>query len=192
MKSAVLVLAAVVAGSVSGAGVEIVAGGAPKACLVVPADAPRYETHLAAEVVRWTKELTGAELPVGASAADGLTPIAFRLTDDRAVEEEGFRISASAKGVEIAARRPFGLACAVYWMLNRWGGIYWCDPESGVDFTKTDRFAVPDGVTVRNPMPGRCPLAPEPASRMAHAVIAIPLEVLDPRTLDERVIALSG
>ena len=146
----------------AGSGVSSVAlvdGGAPKACLVVSADAPRYETHLAAEVVRWTKELTGAELPVGASAADGLTPVTFRLTDDKTVEEEGFRISASAKGVEIAARRPFGLACAVYWMLNRWGGIYWCDPESGVDFTKTDRFAVPDGVTVRNPMPGRCPLA---------------------------------
>ena len=140
--------------------IALVEAGQPKACIVQKEGASRTERFAAAELVRWTEQLTGAKLAVAESAAPGLAPVTFGLTDDRAVTEEGFRIVASKKGVAVEARRPFGLTCAVFWMLNRFGGIYWCDPESGVDFAKTDRFVVPDGVHLRNPMPRRQQLNP--------------------------------
>lgn len=138
----------------------LVETGQPKACIVLPENATRNEKFMASELVRWTKEATGAQLPSGASAVAGLTPVTFGLTDDAEIKEEGFRITASREAVSIEARNPFGLTCAVYWLLNRFGGIYWCDPESGVDFTERSSIRIPDGVHLRNPMPQRQPLVP--------------------------------
>ena len=83
-----------------GASVDLVAGGAPKACIVLADDAPKYQKYAADEFVRWTKELTGAEIPVGPSAKAGLTPIAFEtVPGDREIEYDGFRLTAAKNGI---------------------------------------------------------------------------------------------
>ena len=138
--------------------VSIVSGGVPKACVVVPPDAPRNVRFCADELARWTKELTGAAIPVGTTAAAGLAPVTFRLLPDDGdarVRHDGFRVTAGAAGVEIAAKEPVGLTFGTYWVLNRFGKVFWFDPESGADFAKTDSFEVPDGTFVETPLPVR-------------------------------------
>ena len=83
-----------------GESVDLVASGAPKACIVLADDAPKYQKYAADEFVRWTKELTGAEIPVGPSAKAGLTPISFELVPaDKDIEYDGFRLTAAEKRV---------------------------------------------------------------------------------------------
>ena len=62
-----------------GAAVPIVEKGAAKVCIVVPDGAPKCCAASAAEFARWTKELTGVQLPVGSAAVKGLTPMTFTL-----------------------------------------------------------------------------------------------------------------
>lgn len=148
--------------------VTLVSDSRARACVVVPAEAPRHIKHAASELVRWTKELTGADIPLGAQAVDGYLPVKFvALPPDDAtasrdsverVKFDGFRISASERGVEIASKRPYGMVYAVYWLLNRHGGIWWCNPDSGTDLARRSDFKIPAGVTVRNPLPDRNPL----------------------------------
>lgn len=140
--------------------VSIVSGGQPKACVVLDADATRHVRFLAGEFAKWTKELTGAELPVGTNAVPGLVPVTFRLlpADEASVRGDGFRLTAGPAGVEVAAKEPIGLTFGIYWALNRFGRIYWFDPESGADFVRTDAFEIPDGVRVETPLPDRAGL----------------------------------
>ena len=133
------------------AAVALVSGGQPKACFVVPADAPHSQRFVADEFVRWTKELTGAELPVCETATPGLTPVSFRL-GDADVRYDGFKLTVSKDGVIISANEPVGLAYGAFWVLNRFGKIYWFTPDSGADFTKTDTFELPEGTVLKNVM----------------------------------------
>jgi len=148
------------------AAVALVSGGKPQACFVVPADAPHSQKFVAAEFARWTKELTGAELPVGETAAPGLTPISFKL-GDADVRYDGFKLTASKEGVVISAQEPVGLTYGAFWILNRFGKIYWFTPDSGADFTKTDTFELPEGTILKNTMYDRQGKGPGAASGAA-------------------------
>ena len=144
-----------------GESVDLVAGGAPKACIVLADDAPKYQKYAADEFVRWTKELTGAEIPVGPAARDGLTPISFEIVpDDGKIEYDGFRLTAAKDGIKVVAKEPFGILYSAFWVLNRFGKVYWFDPESGADFAKTSGFAIPAGTHLENPLPDREGLRP--------------------------------
>ena len=144
-----VVLAAFAAASLSaiasaGASVPVVEGGAARVCIVLPEGAPKCCSVAAAEFAKWTKELTGADIPVGASAVRGLAPMTLRLDpSDARVKYDGFRLTASADGISVVAKEPFGIVYSVYWVLNRFGRIWWCEPESGADFAKTDSFSIP-------------------------------------------------
>ena len=159
-----IVPALVLAASVSvcaAASVPFVEKGVARACLVLPDDAPTCAKASAAEFVTWTRELTGVSLPVGPSAVQGLVPVTLTLDEnDARVKNDGFRLTVSPKGISVVAREPFGIVHAAYWMLNRFGRIWWCDPESGADFAKTETFAVPEGVFEENPLPNRNGLRP--------------------------------
>ena len=161
-----VVLAAFAAASLSavasaGASVPVVEGGAARVCIVLPEGAPKCCSVAAAEFAKWTKELTGADIPVGASAVRGLAPMTLRLDpSDARVKYDGFRLTASADGISVVAKEPFGIVYSVYWVLNRFGRIWWCEPESGADFAKTDSFSIPCGVYEENPLPQRNGLRP--------------------------------
>ena len=139
---------------------SLVEGGQAKSCIVLPEVPTRHERFVASELQHWTHELTGARLPICSDAPKGFKSIRFKTCSDSEISEEGFKISATDDSLVIKSRRPFPLTCALYWLLNRFGGIYWCDPESGADFKKLSDFSIPDGEYLRNPMPKRQPLVP--------------------------------
>ncbi|MBO5750886.1 MAG: DUF4838 domain-containing protein, partial [Kiritimatiellae bacterium] len=139
---------------------SLVEGGQAKSCIVLPEEPTRHERFVASELQHWTHELTGARLPICSDAPKGFQSIRFKTCSDSEISEEGFKISATDDSLVIKSRRPFPLTCALYWLLNRFGGIYWCDPESGADFKKLSDFSIPDGEYLRNPMPKRQPLVP--------------------------------
>ena len=78
MRTALSAVVAAVIAAVAFADVEVVRDGRPKMCVVLPADAPEYQKYAAAEFARWTETVTGAKIPVGESAAEGLTPLEWR------------------------------------------------------------------------------------------------------------------
>ena len=134
----------------------IVSNCLPTACIVVNMDAPPGIRYAAEELARWTKELTGATLPVVSVPVKGLKPITFRQGAAE-VTGDGFMLTALADRAEIAAGyAEQGILFGIYYILNRYGGIYWCHPESGADMPVGKRdFSLPGGVLVKNPMPFR-------------------------------------
>ncbi len=157
-----------------GADVPIVEKGAAKVCIVVPDGAPKCCAASAAEFARWTKELTGVQLPVGSAAVQGLTTMTFTLDPkDGRVKYDGFRLTAAKDAISVVAKEPFGIVHSAYWMLNRFGRIWWCDPECEPDFAKTDSFAIPAGVYEENPLPNRNGLRPGAAKPDLRRKIAL-------------------
>ncbi len=145
--------------------VPIVESGAAKACIVLTDDSPKCSVAAAREFVHWSKELTGAEIPVVKAPLPGLTPITMKIDpSDAKIKYDGFRLTVSKDGISVVAREPFGIVHSAYWVLNRFGNIRWCEPESGADFKKTDALAIPAGVYEENPLPFRNGLRPGAAN----------------------------
>lgn len=142
----------------------IVAGGVPKVGLLVPADAPKCVKAAAEDWRRWVGELTGAELGQCADGVSGGPAVSWRLLESDAelegIVDEGFVIEADAKGVVISAKNPLSIAYSTFWILRRFGGMHWFDPESGCDFRPLKDLAIPDGKIVRIPPPNRQNLRP--------------------------------
>jgi len=131
--------------------VMLVADHVAKAAIVLPADAKPWEKTAAEELSKWTKVVTGAELAVGTAPVAGLTPIRFARQAD-GVTGDGFAIEASPEAITISAHATEGPLFAVFWLLNRFAGLYFFHPDSGADFAPRADFAIPAGLTVRNPM----------------------------------------
>ena len=53
--------------------------------------------------------------------------------DDR-VKYDGFRMTVAEDVISVVAKEPFGIVHSSYWALNRFGRIWWCDPECEPDF----------------------------------------------------------
>jgi len=155
-----LAMALATAGAAWADDVAIVSQGEGRACVVVPDDAPKCVRVAAAEFAKWTKELTGAELPVGPVPAEGKVPISFALDEAAPVKYDGFRLTVGSSGIAVTAKDPFGIAHSPYWMLNRFGKIWWCDPDSGADFVRTGTFALPAGTYDERPLGCRQGLVP--------------------------------
>ena len=147
------------------ADVSLVADGAAKAVVVLAADASESERFAAAELAKWTRELTGADMPVCASPRDGMTSVRF-VRGDADVRHDGFSLTASPGEIVIAANKPIGMLFGVYYLLGRFGGIYWCHPDSGADFAPRRDLAVPAGRLVKTPMIYRMSFRPPSLWRM--------------------------
>ena len=148
-------LAAAVLAAAFAGGVPLVEEGDARAVLVVPEKAPPAVRSAAQDMSFWVEKLTGARLASVPRAAEGMTPVVFSMNAPE-VTGDGFRLTASREKIEIAAGRDArSLRYAVFYLLNRYGGIYWCHPDSGADFTPRRSFSLPEGMTLRNPMPIR-------------------------------------
>ena len=152
---AVFAAYAAVAPCAPSADVPLVADGAARASVVLPAGVSAAERFAAEELVKWTRELTGAELTVGEKPQDGLTAVRFALGEGDA-GHDGFTLTASPRQIVIAAKSEIGVLFGVYYALGRFGGVYWCHPDSGADFSPRRDFAVPSGRLVKTPMALRC------------------------------------
>ena len=145
MRTALSAVVAAVIAAVAFADVEVVRDGRPKMCVVLPADAPEYQKYAAAEFARWTETVTGAKIPVGESAAEGLTPLRFEILprDEKDVRWDGFKVTAGPDGVVLAAKETDAILFGVYYLLSRFAGIQWYHPESGADFRPKRDFSIP-------------------------------------------------
>ena len=138
------------------ASVFLVRGGKAQAHVVVGAGDSQAVTNAAAALRHWTKEKTGADL-------DGATPIRFRLVDaaaDCGFKYDGFRVDASEREIVISAKVPRAFEFAVHYLLSRYAGIDWFHPESGADFSPSDRFVIPSGTLARTPPLWRAGMTP--------------------------------
>lgn len=161
------------AGGSTGETVSLVEKGQACATLIVPANAPQCVRASAAALSEWMERLTGARLPTGPVPTPGTIPVSFVLDEnDTRVKHDGFRLTVTSKAVSVVARDPFGIAHAPYWMLNRFGKVYWCDPDCEPDFVKTDGFVLPVGVREENPLPDRQGLVPGGADEPMQRKIA--------------------
>lgn len=133
---------------------ELVRGSRSRFSVLCGVDASPSVRFAAEELVKWTKELTGADVEIGEKPIAGLIPLSFAhlAPDEAEVRGEGFRIEAGESGVVIRGNSPGTPLFAVYYLLNRFGGIDWFAPDSGADFVRTDRFAIPSGNWSKNPM----------------------------------------
>ena len=153
-KYVVLAAAACAAVAAHCARIPLAENGKAKVSVVLAADATESERFAADELAKWLHAATGAEIPVGAEQKPGLVPIRF-LRSDPEVKYDGFSIDASGRGIAIAANRPIGILFGVYYILNRWCGVYWCHPDAEADFEPRSEFSVPAGRLVKTPMPER-------------------------------------
>lgn len=136
--------------------VAVVEDARAKLSLVVPEDAPTCWKYAAGEFARWTKEVTGVELPVGAKPVSGLTPFSCRFLPpgDTSVRFDGFRLSRTEAGVVLSVRETDAVLFGVYYLLSRYAGIRWYHPESGADFRPRRDFRLPASL-VKTPMARR-------------------------------------
>ena len=155
-------------------GVSVVERGVAKSAIVLPSDAPKCCVMAANEFVRWTEELTGAKIPVVPELPSGHLPITLKLDpSDKSIQYDGFRLVASKDGISVVAKEPYGIVYSLHWVLKRFGGIKWCEPESGADFVKTDKLSIPVGVYEKNPLPFRNGLRPGGARGELRRKIAL-------------------
>ena len=140
----------------------LVENGIPRATIVIAPDFTTQEAYAAAELSAYLEKLTGARVPVSLAPAQGRYPVyltrsAARLPRELAakfhqVKDDGFLISATDKGLHIAARRPLGVLYGTYEILKNHGGIRWIFPgEDGESYETRRSFSVPPQLRVVNP-----------------------------------------
>ena len=127
---------------------DVVRGGRPVAVVVVEraekpggSSAERSGDRPAAEVlVDWVQKMTGAELPVVESAAEGVPAIfvgtaaveaGLRLEEIESASREGLRIRSDGRRVLLAGQNETATLKAVCRLLEHWGCRYFVDHPLG-------------------------------------------------------------
>ena len=132
------------------ASLALVRGGEPAAEIVIPAGTPAVapERTAATQLRYWTREITGAELPVTSEASRGGTRVyvgmefakgRFDADLKKLAGTEGFAIRRSGDDVYLFGARGCGTVFAVYDLLENNTDIIWPAYMEGVDriFTPT-------------------------------------------------------
>lgn len=124
----------------------------PEYAIVIPSNASASVSYAAAELKRYVRRLTDAELPIVTDEAD-LPPKAIILGNTRhtagisglcrpALGEEGFRITARPPHLLVEGSSVRGVLFGVYELLERFGGVGWYASWM-TDVPELDSFAVP-------------------------------------------------
>ena len=131
--------------------INLVKDGSANVSIVLPDDAIQSDRFAAEEFAKWLYEASKVKVEFDNAPKANLIPIKFVHTD-KDVQHDGFAITASNQEIVISANKPIGILFGVYYILNRWCGVYWCNPDSGADFEKRKSFSIPSGRIVKNPM----------------------------------------
>ncbi len=154
MKSFIFGISVLAVAFAYGGRVALVENGQSKVSVVLPSGASPSDRFAAEEFSRWLQKASGAMVPVADSPMPGMIPFRFSHCAE-GVTHDGFAIDASNRGITLSAKKPIGILFGVYYILNRWCGVYWCHPDAEADFEKGDGFFIPEGRVVKNPMPVR-------------------------------------
>ena len=101
--------------------------GAPSAyAIVVPQNASPSQRYAAEELRDYTARMTGVTLPIR-SAAEPLPAkrVEIVTSGDKALGEDGFRLTARGEVLTIAASSVRGALYGAYELLERFGGVRW-------------------------------------------------------------------
>lgn len=118
--------------------IDLVAGGAPRACVVAPAKAAPELRHAARELAAYVEKISGATLPVAEQAPADCA--AVRLIVDPAFNPpapgkrswpgaRGYRLLTCGKELRIIGADPLCVLHGVYGLLERHLGVRWFLPD---------------------------------------------------------------
>lgn len=138
--------------------------------IVMPTNADECVRYAAVELQKYTKRMTGVELPIVANAASASLPDkAIVLGIARLESPDAFRLHADGRRLRITGGGSRGVLYGVYELLETYGGIGWFSTWRTV-VPKRESFAVPGNLDDLQ-MPAfemrvaSCP-APELAARL--------------------------
>ncbi|OQA81612.1 MAG: hypothetical protein BWY31_03719 [Lentisphaerae bacterium ADurb.Bin242] len=144
------------------AGTEIVKDGIAKASIVIPKDSTPVEKFAAEELSSYIGKITGARLETGFRS--GMLPIRIGLAEADSIvmtpalreaagniRENGFVIESGPDGVQIVAKKPRGLLYGTYFLLKKFGSVYWFHPDEDEFVPSEKNFIIPDRLIVKNP-----------------------------------------
>jgi len=131
----------------------LVADGEPQATILTPAEADGETQNAAQELQTYVRKITGAELPVkteadapaGATVHVGRTKRAEERCPELAeLDRDGFLARTEGNTLFLVGRTGPGTEFAVYWFLQKVGGVRWFMPmEIGEVVPKRPTLAVP-------------------------------------------------
>jgi hypothetical protein len=122
--------------SAHAAGITIAEGGAPRAAIVVAADAAPPVAHAAAELAHFLQQITGAVIPTVHSAAEAATDYLIDLDNttgklpvpQKPYGEEEYQLEVVDNTLVIAGGAPRGVLYGVYDLLEEELGCRWFTP----------------------------------------------------------------
>lgn len=117
------------AGQSSGPVVTLVRGGKAQAAIVLPANPSPATRHGAAELQRFLREMSGAELPVQAEGQSKRPPAGIFLRQDPALAEEEYRVRTEPGKVILAGGGKRGTLYGCYALLEDALGCRWFTPR---------------------------------------------------------------
>jgi len=143
------VIAALAAVSPASAAILVAEGGQPRATIIVAADAIPSEHYAAQELQRFLGEMTGAVIPVVASADAAATEYLIDLGNTTGMLAAGepfgleeYHLHTAGNTLVIAGGRPRGVLYGVYALLEETLGCRWFTTEVS-RIPKHDRLEIP-------------------------------------------------
>ena len=143
-------------GSVCGAGLflftviqangwTIAQRGKPAGCgIVIPQKPSEAESYAAKELQRFTKRMTGVELPISSQAVEGKSSIVLQ-NGKQGMTRDVFRLSVQGDKLLVEAGSDSGILYGVYELLEKYGGCRWysswCEKIPAIE-----TFTVPNGL----------------------------------------------
>jgi len=117
--------------------VTLVDGGQARAAIVAPAEPSAIEARVVEELVDYVRKMSGAELPVGTEAPEGLLPLYLGAAAKRGLGpvawerlgDDGFVLRSGAQGVYVAGAGDLGTLFGVYHLLEKHLGVRWFMPD---------------------------------------------------------------
>ncbi|OQA85027.1 MAG: hypothetical protein BWY31_02159 [Lentisphaerae bacterium ADurb.Bin242] len=146
-------------------GADIVKNGVAKASIVIPSNATEAEKYASEEFAKYVKAITGVELKTGTRPVEGMLPVRFGVVGadslvmtpalkektDR-LQNDGFVLEAGRNGVQIVTATRLGLHYGNYYVISRFFGVYFFEPDDEEYIPKAKDLSIPDQLTLKNPV----------------------------------------
>ena len=142
---------------------DVVREGKAKSYILLSENASKGEKFAAEEFAKYVKKMTGADIVISGKKISGLAPVRFRMADSSDIKNDpaygklnklgniGYIISANKNALTIIARTTQGIHHGNYFLLKKYGEIYFLHPDEPEIVPEKSSFIIPNQVKVRNP-----------------------------------------
>ncbi len=142
---------------------DVVRDGKAKSYILLSENASKGEKFAAEEFAKYVKKLTKADIVISKEKRNGLASVRFRMADSPDIKNDpaygklnklgniGYIISANKNTLTVIARTTQGIHHGNYFLLKKYGDIYFLHPDEPEIVPEKNSFIIPDQVTVRNP-----------------------------------------